>query len=201
MTQRYKIYVNDKAVTLVPSTQAAASAVEKNILLAIKALETDDALDELLVAVPANWHTIVDSFSLLKYIEAAGGVVRNEKEEYLFMRRLDKWDLPKGKLEEGETIETCAVREVEEECGIKVDRVIGTLKPSFHFYYDKQVPIIKITHWYLMEASSKQKITPQLEENITEVRWANTDTVSILLKDSYLAITDVMEDVFTLNKV
>ena len=43
-------------------------------------------------------------------IKAAGGLVKNEKGEYLFIFRRGSWDLPKGKLDKGETIEQCAVR-------------------------------------------------------------------------------------------
>lgn len=179
---------------MVTSSQATASSVEKNILLALKALETDDALDELLVAVPENWQTIIDSFSLLKYIEAAGGVVKNEKGEFLFIYRHNKWDLPKGKLE-NESIEQGAVREVEEECGIKVENVIGKLQPTLHLYYLKQMPVIKITYWFLMSASSSQALIPQTDEDISEVIWAATEGIPELMQNTYPAIQDIMDSV------
>ncbi len=58
-------------------------------------------------------------FKLFKPVTAAGGLVENEKGEVLLIFRRGKWDLPKGKLDPGETIEQCAVREVEEETGLK----------------------------------------------------------------------------------
>lgn len=182
-------------MTLVTSSQATASSVEKNILLALKALEMDDALDELLVAVPENWQTTVESFSLLKYIEAAGGVVQNEKGEYLFIRRHEKWDLPKGKLERGESIEQGAQREVEEECGIQVKSIERKLMPTLHLYYIKQVPAIKITYWYLMQADSAQDLIPQTEEDITEAIWAATEEIPKLMQETYPAIQDLMDTI------
>ena len=53
-------------------------------------------------------------------IQAGGGLVENEKGEILFMFRRGKWDLPKGKLDPGESLENCALREVKEETGIRI---------------------------------------------------------------------------------
>jgi hypothetical protein len=52
-----------------------------------------------------------------KLIQASGGIVFNQKNEILLIKRLGKWDLPKGKIKKSETLEECAIREIEEETG------------------------------------------------------------------------------------
>ncbi len=129
-----------------------------------------------------------------KKIIAAGGLVFNEQNELLMIYRREKWDLPKGKLDEGETIETCAVREVEEETGIKVDELNKLLDITFHEYFDTYVndDVIKETHWYLMKASSNQSLIPQTEEDITAIKWVDKTELAECLQNSYdtiIAIT------------
>ena len=114
-------------------------------------------------------------------LKAAGGVVirtnpetDQKGDEALLIRRNGVWDLPKGKLEENESIEECAVREVEEETGVYPLRLVEPLCSTVHTYSEKKELIEKTTYWYLMMAqneSAHQKVSPQLEEGITEVAW------------------------------
>ena len=106
-----------------------------------------------------------------KEIYAAGGLVHNEKEEYLLILRNGVWDLPKGKAEEGESMETTAVREVHEECGLQR---IGLGEPiciTRHCYRLGDDFILKHTHWFRMECSSAEKLVPQSEEGIEQIKW------------------------------
>ena len=64
-------------------------------------------------------------------IFASGGVVFNN-EKLLMIYRNSLWDLPKGKMELNESELECALREVEEECGIDNLRVIKFLKYTYH---------------------------------------------------------------------
>jgi len=120
-------------------------------------------------------------------IEAAGGVVFNENNEILFIYRLDKWDLPKGKVEKGETIPETAIREVQEECGISKVNIDNFICKTHHIYTNKDKDILKVSHWYKMY-SEEMELTPQLEEDITKVVWKNEDQVSNALKNTYLNI-------------
>ncbi|MDP4253925.1 MAG: NUDIX domain-containing protein, partial [Bacteroidota bacterium] len=100
-------------------------------------------------------------------VKAAGGLVRNEKDEILFMMRRGKWDLPKGKLDKGESLEQCALREVTEETGLGQARLEKFLLVTYHTYDESGKHFLKETTWYSMYASGDQAMKPQLEEQIT----------------------------------
>jgi 8-oxo-dGTP pyrophosphatase MutT (NUDIX family) len=125
-------------------------------------------------------------------IKAAGGVVFNNSGEVLLIKRLGKWDLPKGKIDANEGTEEAALREVEEECGIKELSIKSFLTFSFHTYKQHGYRFLKETSWYKMKSSYSGQLTPQLEENITEVKWEPFDTLDIQQLDSYLSIKDVL---------
>jgi 8-oxo-dGTP pyrophosphatase MutT (NUDIX family) len=110
----------------------------------------------------------------------------------LFIKRLGKWDLPKGKLEPNEKKKDAAVREVEEECGIKIKRLGEKMLKTYHVYEIKGKVALKISHWYAMEAKAKQKLIPQTEENITEVKWFSKNDFSIIRANTYANILDVI---------
>ncbi|MEN2282628.1 NUDIX hydrolase [Algoriphagus sp. SE2] len=117
-------------------------------------------------------------------IKAAGGVVTNQKNKVLLIFRLGKWDFPKGKFEKGETPEQCAVREVEEECAIKV-RSKKHLYNTWHTYTQNRKSILKKTYWYEMECIDDRNMTPQKEEGIEDIRWFYEPDAKIALVNSY----------------
>jgi 8-oxo-dGTP pyrophosphatase MutT (NUDIX family) len=125
-------------------------------------------------------------------ILAAGGLVENEKGEILFMFRRGKWDLPKGKLDPGETLEECALREVEEETGVRHLKLEKFLLQTLHEYEELGKVIEKKTHWYFMTTSSYQPLVPQTEEDITELRWITPADFDIILRNTYPAIVEVL---------
>lgn len=126
-------------------------------------------------------------------IEAAGGLVKNQAGEYLFIYRNDKWDIPKGKLEKGEKKKEGAVREVEEECGISVSSLGKKIINTYHVYEHKGDLVLKKTYWYNMGYKGSQKLKPQLEEGITEVRWFDKADVNEIKANTYPSILDVLE--------
>ena len=125
-------------------------------------------------------------------INAAGGVVYNKQNKLLMIYRLKKWDLPKGKTEKGETPEICAVREVEEECGISKPQIIKMLKPSYHIYKLENKLILKTTHWYLMKYYGNEKLKPQKTEDITDASWVDLNNIELTLENSYANIIDLL---------
>ncbi len=126
------------------------------------------------------------------YLKAAGGVVKNKDGKLLLMKRLGKWDLPKGKAEKNETSAITAVREVEEECGVKV-KITDRLCSTWHTYPSKKGLIVKRTRWYKMDLLSDEHMSPQTEEDIEELRWMNYTEINLAMENSYKTIVNVIE--------
>ncbi|SDX15063.1 NUDIX domain-containing protein [Lutibacter oricola] len=123
--------------------------------------------------------------ALFKKQKAAGGKVINAKNEVLFIYRMKKWDLPKGKLEKGETIKEAAIREVEEECGINGLTIKSKLPTTYHIFRRKGKTIFKITHWYLMTTEFIGDLTPQIDEEIEIAKFKNEVEVKEALLNTY----------------
>ena len=128
-------------------------------------------------------------FSLVK---AAGGVVINEKKEILLIFRRSKWDLPKGKLNKGENLETCAIREVEEETGLTKTRLEKLLNITYHTYKEGARYKLKETTWYVMRSTGKQNILPQTEEDIEDLKWVKHGDLKNYFKKTYPSVRDVL---------
>ena len=109
----------------------------------------------------------------------------NDKKEILFIYRNKKWDLPKGKLEKGEDIETCAIREVEEETGITDVKINTFITTTYHVFKRNGKFKLKETHWYEMYSSYEGILEPQEEEGITKVKWKNFQKTQKALNKSY----------------
>ena len=128
----------------------------------------------------------------LKYIKAAGGLVRNEENKYLFIFRKGKWDLPKGKIDFGEKTKKAAVREVEEECGITITSLDDKLCKTYHVYEMNGEIVFKKTTWYRMRADDQPVLTPQREEGITDARWLAPGDFMMVKQNTFPLIRDVI---------
>lgn len=129
-----------------------------------------------------------------KIIIAGGGLVFNEKKELLMIFRRGFWDLPKGKLDIGESIEDCAIREVKEETGIKKVELIQFIGKTYHKYFDQWLKeeVIKESVWYEMKTTSTEKLIPQTEEDISEIKWMNEKDMEKALQKAYPSIIEII---------
>jgi 8-oxo-dGTP pyrophosphatase MutT (NUDIX family) len=197
MAQKYRIYINEKVILLTESKPSHAESYE----------QIDERIFDLRIAY--NW--VLNHHSKLFYvlcsdakaclkaviksmmlIKAAGGLVINENNDYLFIYRNNKWDIPKGKIEEGEGVKEAAVREVEEECGIKVSSLEERICKTYHTYLYKGEVVLKKTYWFKMRCKGQPKLKPQKEEGITEVRWFKKGHIEPILHNTFPSITDVL---------
>jgi len=131
--------------------------------------------------------------SHFKFIQAAGGIVRFE-DKILLIKRLNKWDLPKGKLEDKESFKKAAIRETMEETGVNEIKIDKKISCSFHIYPYKKGFALKKTNWYLMDTLLKQKLAPQEKEKITEAKWVKKAKAKELLNNSYLFFKELIPE-------
>ena len=129
-----------------------------------------------------------------KKIIAGGGVVVNENNQVLFIYRRKKWDLPKGKLDPGEDIKACAIREVMEETGIRNLTIGNLIIVTTHSYEENGLNMQKETHWFEMKASTvdNSTLTPQLEEDIEKIEWVSLENLEEYLSETYTSIQQVL---------
>ena len=131
---------------------------------------------------------------LLPVVTAAGGLVTNADNDFLFIHRNGKWDLPKGKVEKKESLEEGAIREVEEETGVKNLSIESYLGHTYHIFSWKSDMRIKLTHWYIMKTDYDGELQPQAKEGIDKAVWLNKDMVSLALEKSYANIRQLFPD-------
>jgi len=185
----YKVFVNDCPLFLTDDKNISTiyrieNFQDKNISELVEELFENKLSGIYLYCSDLKkcWKAFKSNFKIQK---AAGGKVLNSKYEILFIYRFDKWDLPKGKLEKGESIEECAIREVEEECGIDSLTITKPLETTYHIFQRKGKTILKVTYWYLMNTTYNNKLTPQLEEGIVDVTFKNKVETEEALQNSY----------------
>ena len=133
-------------------------------------------------------------FKKFTFIQAAGGLVTNEKNEVLMIFRRGKWDLPKGKLDKGEKLEECALREVEEETGLTNIKIESVLPTTYHTYHEGARYILKESNWYKMNVTGEQQLVPQTEEDIHDIKWVNKKDIPDYFKDSFLSVAGLLKD-------
>lgn len=135
-------------------------------------------------------------FARYDFIEAAGGIVVKDS-KILTIKRNGVWDLPKGKIDTGETPEIAAVREVEEECGIQNPTLGELITITYHCYDYKGRPSLKKTYWYNMTYQGDDALVGQLNEGITKVKWKSFKKTQKRMENSYGSIQDVLSAFFS----
>ena len=147
-------------------------------------------INNQLKIITDNWEIFCADYFL---IEAAGGVVYNNKNQLLMIFRNNKWDLPKGKLEQNENIKECAIREVKEECGVSGLSIVNVLKDTYHTYEINGKKILKRTYWFAMRTDFKGILVPQTDEGITEVVWVDNEQIGKKLHNSFGNIKEIIK--------
>lgn len=125
--------------------------------------------------------------------QAAGGLITNSNNEILLIFRRGKWDLPKGKIDEGETPEEAALREVTEETGLFTIHIEKKLTDTWHAYHQFDKDILKQTHWYKMNFTGTELTIPQIEEDIMDIQWIRPENIHKYLRYSYPNLRLVFE--------
>ena len=126
------------------------------------------------------------------FVQAAGGAVSDEQGRLLAIHRLGRWDLPKGKVEPGESIEHAALREVREECGLTDLRLLAPLCHTWHTYERNSRMHLKRTDWFLMNGDATEPLTAQAEEDIDAARWMDAAGIQELRADTYPSLQRVL---------
>jgi 8-oxo-dGTP pyrophosphatase MutT (NUDIX family) len=198
MSQMYEVFFNDKKIVI----SAPGKITINKTLEIIDDLQTTAALKKWFLTFSKRniQEVVLTSHEPKQFFEnifqkaftviyASGGVVKR-KNRFLFIYRNEKWDLPKGKIDNGETKEEAAVREVGEECGINGHRIEMQLPSTFHIYQStykesKGEWIFKETFWFEMKYDGVENGQPQLEENITKIRWFKKNELGSVFSNTY----------------
>lgn len=197
----HKIFFNNKCIELVgdssdlvPGTMRIEYENAHSFEYALEVLA--NRKDVTCIRIEHSNANILLEKLLLKFknILAAGGLAENESGELLLIFRHNKWDLPKGKLKKKEDVPMGAIREVEEECGVKNLSIVGTLNPTYHIYQLKEQLVIKKTFWFKMFCEKNQVLTPQLDEGITKVEWFKKQDLKTVYENTYGSITQVLKE-------
>ena len=123
---------------------------------------------------------------------AAGGLVRHSSGRYLFIEKRGRLDLPKGHIDTNEDAETCALREVSEECGLSGHYIIKPLAPTYHTYSLEGILCLKTTNWFLMGYDGEMIMQPQTEEDITSVKWLLPEEFNNLKNFTWHSLMDII---------
>lgn len=193
---KYRVFLDEKLLHL--STKSELSNFDTDLLLIGKHIYN---FHDLELEIAANGHKSmglvtslnpIDFFCKklgLQYIAAGGGLVKNHENKLLVIYRRGKWDLPKGKLDDGEFIEDCALREVSEECGVKHLQIESFFQKTYHIYKLKNNYVLKETFWYKMFCGDNSELIPQKNEGIELCKWHSPKKLQrIFMENTYLQL-------------
>jgi len=177
----YKVFVNEKKLLLSKQPENLEKTLKyesfTTLEIALDLLQ-NTSLKELNVYGEEIGEIWEEFKKLFRIIEAAGGIVNRPNGDILFIKRLGKWDLPKGKMEKGESREESAIREIEEETNLRNVELLDFINTTYHIYIERNGDkVLKFTHWFEMNFEGEDTSKPQIEEGITEVAWKNTEQI------------------------
>ena len=192
----YKVFIDQKPILIVGNEDLSTK---------IETLHIDDVLnvpediwlkpftnaDPLQIVCRSPEVEFSRIFSNHKLVEAAGGIVRSAY-GYLIIKRNGLWDIPKGKMDNGETPQETAVREIEEECGIESPKIEDSITETYHVYMNENKAILKKTYWYFLSYYGPQQLTPQKNEGITDALWMSEQQMYGIRGNTYGSINEVL---------
>lgn len=190
----YKVFVNRLSIVLTSDknyledsrTFLLSSITIKEI---VKKLKLND---EIFLYHPNKKKLLKEFKKKLKTIVAAGGIVKNNENQILFIFRKGKWDLPKGKIEKNEKVDDGALREVVEETGIKKIKIDRFFDTTYHIIKTQKQYFLKETHWYKMKSNYKGMLRPQKSEGIRSVSWKKINEAKEIKKKTFRNISIIL---------
>lgn len=207
----YKVFFNDRIVFM--DTDFKKTSIKGGLFYSVSensdmnqlwtAFVTDKDERDLYLSSNSVGKLKNHFFAIFKIIEAAGGLVFNAKEQLLCIKRLGKWDLPKGKLEKNESIEEAAIREVIEETGISSVEIEQFKETTYHIYqspYHQNRWVLKPTYWYIMKYLGNETLVPQTKESITEAKWIDRNDLEIIKQQTYASLKGLFGSGLTQGK-
>lgn len=209
----YKLFINNKEVILCQNPANVDNLIYGNYI--IEKYTNKQNLERLLAIILSDENSsnlvVFDNDveqifkTLCSYfvcIEAAGGIIFNSKNELLLIHRRGFWDLPKGKIEEGESVEEAAIREVKEETGIQEVFIQQPLtfkkllnKATYHSYTLNGIQALKVSYWFVMKSTYDLPLLPQSEEDIEKAIWINRESIPEYFDNMYPSIIDVLNEI------
>jgi len=204
----YKIFINDRpfiiSKTDLPDEKyklCERLVWSDSVIIMDLVRQTEELKSKGVIIITNEPEEVFEKFcSNFIRIEASGGIVFNEDGKLLWIKRLGKWDLPKGKIDSGETAEEAAKREVEEECGVKKLASVGFFATSYHTYKIQGHRFLKVNYWYIFNCNDSSKPVPQIEESITEAEWSTLTHSSRKIDETYLSIQDLLGELLKTEK-
>ncbi len=193
----YEVFVNERPLVLTDRIMEVQDGEYfmmngESVLKAVDSLRKGK-LSKAYIYHP-NLEEILNKFSeTIPRVVACGGVVTNRKGQVLFIYRNDKWDLPKGVIKKKESLEDCAVREVEEETGVKGLKIENFLRTTYHVFKRNGKLRLKEVHWYAMRTNYTGRLKGEKKEGIEKVKWKGPHKIRKALEHSYVNIKILFE--------
>ncbi len=208
--QMYKVFLKSKTIILTDKVFFLANPSEDTMILfepdikklqdIFSRLESNQRYNKLIIFSLKLEEYFSRFYGSMKIITAAGGIVLNPQSEVLLIFRRNVWDLPKGKIDHGESDEKAAIREVQEETGLVSLTIEKRINPTFHLYQISDEWILKETHWFLMKNPGDEATEPQALENITSVEWRSIPSLNSIVDNTYLSVWNLLCENFDLTQ-
>ena len=199
------IYFGNKPLILCNNAAAAAAPFHQASGLRVQTDLNGDNVAQMIAQMQqaetvagifehADVENLLKAFSAqMVLIQAGGGLVYTPQQTVLLIFRRGKWDLPKGKLDDGENLPACAIREVQEETGLQEVALQKPLTITWHTYYQDGQLVLKESHWYLMQTGKEEELTPQQDEDIDLCIWVPLPELETYMHNTHPSIRDVIK--------